>query len=333
MSNQTIPSILSAPLDGRDMTDAIEASLKADGVCHLGAGTFITRGITMPEGTAIYGMGAATHLVLSPDVTEGAAIRLSSYNTVSSLALYGSDEKKAPEALGTRHGVLFEGNVFTDNDDHEAQIHNSTITGCFFFGFSGGGITCRHTGYCVQACVSVSDCHMRYSGAGIDIERFSEFHKFTNVTASQNLYGCINNGGNNYFVNCGFSANKVGFLIDNEHGQSPNCAHGSCVGCAFHHSDHNTGIGILIKNEIPGFVFDGCQLGFSQIVLENSNCVSFVAMNFLRHVAIRITGGTLTLFSASMFHEAPTVTIENNDAVRFDNCYFKDGTPFDPTKK
>jgi hypothetical protein len=33
-----------------------------------------------------------------------------------------------------------------------------------------------------------------------------------------------------------------------------------------------------------------------------------------------------------MFHEAPAVTVENNNAVRFDNCYLKDGTPFDPTK-
>ena len=326
------PYFLSAPTDGRDATKDIQAALDTYGACLLGAGDFTVTGVTMPERATLSGLGAATHIHLADTVTSGAAVRLSSYCTVKDIAFYGSTSEETPAELGERHGILFEGNVFTDNDDHAGQDHNNIITNCFFFGFSGGCITCRHTGYSVKSCVSVSDCHMRFSGAGINIERFSEFSKFTNITSTNNLYGCINNGGNNMFVNCGFSANTVGFLIDNEHGQSPNCAHGSCVGCTFHHSDKNRGIGILIKNEIPGFVFDGCQIGFSKIVIENSNCVSFVAMNFLRHVAIRISGGTLTLFASSMFHEAPEVTIENNDAVRFDNCYLKDGTPFDPTK-
>lgn len=331
MQNELPFSVLTAPTDGRDMTDEIASRLKETGVCRLGTGVFVTRGITMPEGAALYGMGAKTRLLLAPDVTEGALIRLSSFNTVKDLTLDGG-LSEYPEAVGERHGILFEGNVFADNDDHRGQIHNSTVAGCFISGFSGGGITCRHTGYHITCAILASDCHILCSGAGINVERFSEFHKFTNILCADNLYGCINNGGNNMFVNCGFSSNKTGFLIDNERGQSPNCAHGSCVGCTFHHADHNNGIGILIKNEIPGFVFDGCQLGFSKIVIESSDCVSFVAMNFLRHVAIHISGGTLTLFSASMFHEAPSVTVENNAAVRFDSCYLKDGTPFDPVK-
>jgi hypothetical protein len=143
----------------------------------------------------------------------------------------------------------------------------------------------------------------------------------------------FNIGGNNMFVNCGFSGNTVGFLIDNEHGQSPNCAHGSCVGCTFHHSDYNKGIGILIKNERPGFVFDGCQIGFSKIVLENSDCVVFNAMNILRNVEIHITGGTLTLFSGCAFHvPLNAFTCKDNGAVRFANCFLKDGTLYDPAK-
>lgn len=327
------PYFLTAPADGRDMTAEIESCLARYGSCRLSAGEFLTHGIKMPKGATIMGAGAATRVILDPRVESGAAIRLASYCTVTALTLYGGDSTEAPKEMGERHGILFEGDVFTDDDNHAGQDHNNIITNCFFFGFSGGCITCRHTGYSVKSCVSVSDCHMRFSGAGINIERFSEFSKFTNITAVNNKYGCINNGGNNYFANCGFSANTVGFLIDNEHGQSPNCAHGTCVACSFHHSDKNQGIGILVKNEIPGFVFDGCQIGFSKIVLENSNCLVFNAMNVLRHVEIHISGGTLTMFNGCAFHEIPVFTVENNDAVRFDNCYFKDGTPFDPTKK
>ena len=42
----------------------------------------------------------------------------------------------------------------------------------------------------------MSDCHILNCGAGINIDHFSEFHKFTNVLSETNLYGCINNGGN-----------------------------------------------------------------------------------------------------------------------------------------
>jgi len=327
MEQALLPYYISAPADGRDMTKEIEATLEKYGTCLLGTGDFLTHGIVMPEGATLMGAGAATRLSLSLHVESGAAIRLSSFTTVKDLTIEGG-LSEYPETVGERHGILFEGNVFKDDDDHRGQIHNSTVAGCFITGFSGGGITCRHTGYHITCAILASDCHILCSGAGINVERFSEFHKFTNILCADNLYGCINNGGNNMFVNCGFSSNKTGFFIDNEHGQSPNCAHGSCVGCTFHHADKNTGIGILIKNEIPGFVFDGCQIGFSKIVIENSDCVSFVAMNFLRRVAIHISGGTLTLFSSSMFHEKPTVKIENNNAVHFDGCYLKDGTPF-----
>ena len=327
------PYFLTAPLDGHDMTAEIEACLAKYGSCRLSAGDFLTHGIKMPDNATIMGAGAATRIILDPLVESGAAIRLASYCTVTTLTLYGGDSTEAPKEMGERHGILFEGTAMDDKYDRTCQPHNNTVSDCFMFGFSGGGITCRHTGYGVTSCISASDCHIRYSGAGINIERFSEFHKFTNITAVNNKYGCINNGGNNMFVNCGFSANTVGFLIDNEHGQSPNCAHGSCVGCTFHHSDGNKGIGILIKNEIPGFVFDGCQIGFSKIVLESSDCVVFNAMNILRNVEIHITGGTLTLFSACAFH-APlnAFTLKNNGAVRFANCFLKDGTLYDPAK-
>ena len=326
------PYFLAAPADGHDMTAEIENILSLYGVCRLSVGDFFTTGIHMPVGSSLYGEGGATKLILDPSVENGAAIRLSTNCTVESMTLLGGEED-TPEALGTRHGILFEGTAIDDYYDRALQPHNNTVSGCFIFGFSGGGITCHQTGYAVASAMLVTNCHIRFSGAGINISRFSEFHKFTNISSSENLYGCINNGGNNMFVNCGFSSNTVGFVIDNTDGSMLNCAHGSCVGCTFHHANHNKGIGILIKNEIPGFVFDGCQIGFSKIVLENSDCVSFTGMNFLRNVAISVTGGSLTLFTASMFHEIPTVSITDNNAVRFTSCYCKDGTLFDPTLK
>ena len=159
MKNELPFSVLTAPTDGRDMTDEIESRLQSEGVCRLGTGTFVTHGITMPEGATLTGAGAATRLCLSPNVESGAAVRLSSFTTVKDLTIDGG-LSEYPEKVGERHGILFEGNVFKDDDDHIGQIHNSTVTDCFITGFSGGGITCRHTGYHIVCALLVSNCHI-----------------------------------------------------------------------------------------------------------------------------------------------------------------------------
>jgi hypothetical protein len=79
-----------------------------------------------------------------------------------------------------------------------------------------------------------------------------------------------------------------------------------------------------------GFVFSGGNLGFSKIVLENADAIVFNGFNFLRRVAISVSGGTLTLFSGCAFHATPTLSVENNNSVHFDSCYMQDGTPYKP---
>ena len=119
------PYFLLSPADGHDMTAEIEACLTEHGACRLCAGDFVTHGITMPEGTIITGAGASTRLFLSPEIESGAAIRLSSYCTVKDMTLLGGLEE-APETLGTRHGILFEGTAVDDQYDRASQPHNNT---------------------------------------------------------------------------------------------------------------------------------------------------------------------------------------------------------------
>ena len=129
------------------------------------------------------------------------------------------------------------------------------------------------------------------------------------------------------FVNCGFDCNKTGFLIDNSKKQSNNQAHGSAVGCTFNHSDNNKGIGIQILGANWGYVFSACQIWYSKIVLENSNNISFNTANMGRCLEIEINGGSLTLFTDCPFIEHPKLNIENNELVKFINCFTKDGEP------
>ena len=315
--------------DGSDMTAAIEEKLSQHGTCLLGSGTYTVTGIRMPEGSSLIGIGDSTKVLLREDVKEGYTVRLTSRCAVKNLAVIGSTEKiTLPEEVGTRHGLSFVGTATTK--DWQNQPEHAMISGCFAYGFTGGGITCMDTGYSIASSMTVSDCHIWNCGAGVNISHFSEYHTFTNVLCMRCLYGCINNGGNNVFVNCGFNGNKTGFLIDNSQGQSNNNSHGSAVGCTFNHTDGNGGVGIKILGATSGYSFTGCQLFFSHIVLENSYNIVFSGLNTGRQVEIHIRGGKLTMFTDCSFGPMPdAITVEDNELVKFVNCWTRDGQPVD----
>ena len=312
---------------GVDMAAAIEEKLQKFGTCLLGSGTYFVSGITMPDGASLLGVGYATKLLLMPELETGYTVKLGSFCTVRDLSVCGSEEPiPMPEVVGGRHGLCFLGDA--DPKVKSQQHRNSIISGCYISGFTGGGITCNDTGYSTKCAMAVSDCHIFNCGAGINISHFSEYHMFTNILCNQCRYGCINNGGNNVFVNCGFNSNKLGFLIDNSQGQSINNSHGSAVGCTFNHTDGNGGIGIQICGARSGYSFTGCQMFFSHILLENSDDIHFTGLNTGRQVEISVTGGKLTMFTGCTFGNPPyAIRIQDNDLVKFVNCYTRDGQP------
>jgi hypothetical protein len=73
-------------------------------------------------------------------------------------------------------------------------------------------------------------------------------------------------------------------------------------------------------------VFSGCQVFFGQTVVENSSGIIFDSMNYGSKIPFRIKGGSGIVFSNSMFLNPPEpLTVEDNDLVRFENCYTRDG--------
>ncbi len=310
---------LPARADGANVSFEIEERLNEYGVCLLGAGTYVISGVRMPDGTSIIGMGRATRVELAEDVSSGAAIELGSFCTVRGIFLSGAKKDvKAPDTLGERHGIRFMGDA-TDYNRDKPQPKNSMIEGCFITSFSGGGITLCDTGYAIDSSLTVTNCRIMRCGAGLNIFRFSEYNSFTNVLCTDNLFGCINNGGNNLFSACHFSTNKTGFLIDNRHGQSNNNSHGSAVGCTFNHSDKNSGIGIQILGARHGFVFSSCQLFYSKIVVENSYGMVFSDFNCGKGEELVVRGGGTVIFKDFMFIEPPKISVEDNERVEFVN--------------
>lgn len=311
--------------DKCDVASQIEKNLKEFGVCELGPGKFYVSGIKMPDGTSVFGSGAATKIILLPEVEDGAAIEIASFCTIKNIYICGSeDEIQLPTQIGKRHGILFKGDA-RESRDYSIQPKHSIIDSCFISAFSGGGITCDNTGYSTRSSITASNCHIFNCGAGINIPFFSEYHEFTNILSTKNLYGCINNGGNNVFINCGFNSNVIGFVIDNADGKANNQSHGSAIGCTFNHSDGNKGVGISVVGAKWGYVFSGCQLHYSRVIVENSTNIAFNNFNVGREHSFEINGGNLTTLTNCTFLVDANIKIKDSDKVKVINCYTTDG--------
>lgn len=306
--------------DTTDRTNDIITLLSTQGVCRLGKGDYYVTDLVMPDYTSIIGVGSGTKIIRT-GTDDGFAIKMGSRCCVKDCWITGSSTNiTVTETLGNRHGILWQGTYTQDqNAPLRGMVSNVVVSS-----FSGGGITCYDTGYGVKTCLMVDETYITNCGAGINIPYRSEFNKFTNVHSYGNWYGCINNGGNNVFTACDFSGNKVGFLMDNSSGQSPNNSHGSAIGCVFNHTNSNSGIGIKVLGCENGYVFTGCQIFFSQIYIENSSGVIVSDCNFgANNCSITVKGGGATLFANNMHQAAPTITVTGNSNVHFTNCYVR----------
>ena len=309
--------------DTTDRTSDIITLLNTTGMCKLGTGKFYVNDLVMPPSTTISGSGIATEIIRAGS-DDGFAIQMKSYCLVENCLISGSvSDITLPNNVGNRHGILWAGN-YTQDPTAGNQPRQGIISNVWVKSFTGGAITCYDTGYGTFNNLEVANVQIRNCGCGINIPYWSEFHKFTNVRTYGCLYGCINNGGNNLFVNCDFSACTHGLLMDNSQSQSPNNSHGSMIGCVFNHTNNNTGIGIKILNCDNGFIFTGCQIFFSQIDIEDSDGVVISDTNFGNtNCDIAISGGGVVLFANNMHNGTPTINITDNNNVHFVNCYVR----------
>lgn len=309
--------------DTTDRTSDIATMLTANKVCNLGAGVFYVKDLEMPSGTAIKGSGYNTKIIMASG--DGCAIQMASFCSISDCSVCGSASSiSVPSEIGSRNGILWSGD-FTETSDSTIQPMMGLISNVRILDFTGGAIVCQDTGTGTYNQLQVVNLFTNHCGVGIYIPYYSEYHKFTNVRTVGGLYGCINNGGNNIFVNCDFSTCKNGLLMDNSSNQSPNNSHGSMFGCVFNHINSNTGIAIKILNCDHGFVFDGCQIFYGQIDIEDSDGIVISNCNFgPTNNNITIKNGGAVLFANNMHKAQPTISITNNANVHFVNCYVGD---------
>ena len=315
--------MLESTNDSTDRTSAIITMLTNNKKCILGAGTFYTTGIDMPDGSTLIGMGDAT--VLHKTGSGSYVINMNKDNAVDGICIDGNDTVSS--TIGEHHGILWNGDYSTSQDSSlqpkNGKLSNLTIKNC-----NGGGITCNNTGYgrdnnILAVNIAITNCNV-----GINIPFVSEYHKFTNVDALECYYGCINNGGNNSFIGCDFSNSKTAaFVIDNSNEDKTNNSHGSAVACFFNHVAHSGGNlqdGLYLNKVSHGFIFSGCQFFDCALEIIGCNGVEITDSIFGSSIPITIDGGKGTVFAENSFQNPPTISITNNALAYFRNCIRRD---------
>lgn len=316
-----------------DMTSAIMAMLSSTGYCHLGPGIFYVSGsIDMPAGSMIEGCGRQTIVRLLQSVESGYIVRMHTKSTLKNLTLSGgySDGDISTSDIGGRKGINYIGN----RDGQSTGVTPATCTlcmieGCYFenldsgfYGYNAGGG--------LQQGVEMVNCYFTRCKAGINIDYWTEYCKFTNCVTFQCYFGCINNGGNNVFTACTFHG-VIGFVIDNSSGTKQNCAHGTVNGCTFNHIDNmnhpetlGNGYAVKVIDAGAGFIFSNCQFWYGKPYVESSAGVQFIGCEFGHNPVLETSGNNTVFFNGCLFRDAPTKTITS--PVKFDNCYTYEGT-------
>ena len=325
--------------DTTDRTGDIQTMLET-GTCHLGPGVFYVTGVEIPDGGAIIGSGPDTVVILDSSVTNGYTIKLKNRGLVKDLTVQGGTS--APElssTVGSRNGIIFQGER-TPSATTATTYRRSMVTNCYIRYFEGSGILCTNTGTPMDANMIISDCFIYSCNAGLNIAYYSEFHRVCNCAITSCYYGLIDNGGNNNFANCDFSANRVGVMIDNSANQSTNNSHGSFTNCTINHSISDAGVanrGIALKllRANLGEVFSTMQIYFGSIVIDKCVGIRFTCCNIGGEVPITISDSDVVTFTDCTFKDTPnspnsTFTQYNNVALKLTNCYLRSGVEYEP---
>lgn len=322
--------------DKTDMTSAIMAMLTTTGYCHLAPGIYYVSGnIDMPDGAMLEGCGKNTVIRLLASVTNGYILKLEKHNSVSNLMLSGSYSNISYATFtadkGTRHGLIFNSRYAEGTSNPEY----CTVNNVFINSFTGCGIKCYNTSITVGRGMYVSQADIKRCQTGIFVDCYSEFNKFEHVNTRYCYIAIENDGGNNMFIGCTLGATNTGFLIDNSLNDKHNNSHGSVIGCTFCHIGSNSGVAIAVKGAANGFTFSSCQVWYCSILIEDSYGIAFTGMEFGRGVpiggvsakgaTIDIKRGGAVMFTGCVFMNdlsyPPTISIEDNDLVRFTGCY------------
>ncbi len=296
--------------DESDRTDEILSIIEEKGYVKLGEGEFVINDLKMKPNSTIEGIGGG-RTVIKTSKANSSAIILNTNCTIDNLSIKGLS-KSVPESIGESCGLLIDGKKTN-------TIENIVITRVKIEGFDKAGLYGFETGYECENSLSMSNCEITGCYIGLLIGKYFEYGRYTNILIWNNKCGCVNNAGNNNFVNCTFTKNEIGFKMTSD---QANGGHGSCSSCSFNHSNGGTGNAICVEGTKNSFTFSSCQIWFGRIEISNSKGILFSACT-LGGGEIFIEGDNKQVFiESSIFQSTPNI---EGEGVILRNCYLFSG--------
>lgn len=294
--------------------------------------TYTLKNVTLSERMTVRGCGNSTILKVTDSAAN--ALILLRECTVEDLKIIGPNgEGWVPDGvIVENHGISV--SVLGSSDAERNRIKISNVEIC---GFAGGAIHLVNTGLNYDNSACISNCYLHNNNVGLYIPRKAEFNKISNTACSRNHYGCINNGGNNLFSNCGFNGNVTGLLMDSTGIINSNNAHGAFVGCNFAHThafdDRTSLYAIDLIGQEYSQHFSACIVGYGHLRIRNSSGIVFSGCSILGDVSVTVNDGGLTMFNGCVFksEEDSPLTKTGSAVVKYHNCYTLSGSVFDPT--
>lgn len=171
--------------------------------------------------------------------------------------------------------------------------------------------------------LQITNCRFYYNYYGNYFDYLCEYSQMLNCVWGENHIGTVNCGGNNSYVSCQWNGNSIGFKMENS-GSNP--AHGGCIGCTFNHNYTNA---IQIDDCVNGWTFEGCQVFYGSIVLNNSKGVVFNG-NIWGSCRLRSTyegQSNQNLVANSYFLGDSASILEFNDGSTFIHCCLPNHLP------
>jgi hypothetical protein len=256
---------------------ALIAGLSAGDTIFFPPGSYEITGVTISKKLTLLGFGAK--IITTTDATM---LTIAADDVVIS-------------------GIEFRGDAVTSKtsqigisvDNFERWI----IKDCKFYEFAGAGFygtNTHNSGYLNQRINNClfSNCNDNAgdpAGKGLWLSERCEYVVVSNCVFDSCDIGTYNTGGNNTYIGCHFTQNRIGGYVES----GTNNGHGKFVGCSF---NHQTAYAIWIEDTALGFSIEGCHMYAGILRFTNTS-------------GVKITGGIMSV--EGIWFENSIVSINN----------------------
>ena len=214
-----------------------------------------------------------------------------------------------PTEEGTRCGLRVDSAI-------RVNLENIEIDGFDRYGFYGARMSSNSNGEFYKM-LQITNCRLYNNYYGMCLGPRCEYTQVLNCVFGNNYVGCLNQGGNNSYVSCIFNVNTIGFQMDSAGLSNP--AHGGCNGCTFNHNNS----AVVVNDCEIGWIFDGCQIFYGNVILKESRGVVFNSCIFGSCVlnSTHSQSKNANLISDSFFQtDSGTILAGNDGSTAVVNC-------------